>query len=190
MLNFQAGDALLIVDIQYDFFPGGALGVPEGDQIIPLVNEMIAEAKENNLPIYASRDWHPANHCSFTEFGGPWPVHCVQDSEGAALHRDVPLPEDTIVVNKAFDFDQEAYSAFEGLTDQDQQPIAELLRNQGVKRLWIGGLALDYCVKASALDAAKEGFDTHVILDATRAIATDKIEEVIDELKAAGVAVE
>ena len=136
------------------------------------------------VPIYASRDWHPADHVSFESRGGPWPAHCVQDTPGAQFHSDLDLKEDVIVLSKGDHPDLEAYSAF------DQTNLAERLRAADVKRLWIGGLAQDYCVHASALGAAKAGFEVHVILPATRAIADESGRKALDEMREAGATVE
>lgn len=182
--TLEKGDALLIVDVQNDFMPGGALPVPEGDAIVPIVNRWIEAARDANIPIYASRDWHPFNHVSFKEEGGPWPVHCVADTRGAAFHPDVNFKDDVIILNKAEKPDVEAYSAFQG-TD-----LTERLRAAGIERLWIGGLALDYCVRASALDAANAGFDVHLILPAARAINEETRASAIEEMREAGVTVE
>lgn len=186
--DYKPGDALLIVDAQNDFFPEGALGVPNGDQIIPILNEMIALAQEKNIPIIASRDWHPENHHSFREFGGPWPRHCVQETAGAAFHPAVNIPKNAIIVNKAFDVNKESYSAFEGHTVEDIF-LLDLLSEIGITRFWIGGLALDYCVKATVLDGIKFGFDIEVVLAATKAIDTEKAHQVLDEIKRAGAQV-
>lgn len=188
-VNFEPNDALLIVDAQNDFFPNGSLGVPNGDQIIPILNELIQDAQQKNIPIIASRDWHPKDHCSFEAQGGPWPAHCIQETKGAAFHPEVKLPASAIVVNKAFDRTHESYSALEGMTDQDHKTLTDLLQELGIKRLWIGGLALDYCVKHSVLDAAKAGLEANVILEATKAIDTDAQQTVIDELTAAGATI-
>ena len=164
VMRLSNGDALLIVDIQNDFCPGGALDVPEGDKVIPIVNKWIEEAITAGIPVFASRDWHPPNHISFSDRGGPWPPHCIQGTHGAAFHRDLRLPSNVQIISKAHTPEKESYSAF-GDTD-----LASRLRNAHVKRLWVGGLAQDYCVRASALDAIREGFDVHVIVDATRAV--------------------
>ena len=132
--------------------------------MIPILNEWIDAAQRDGIPIIASRDWHPPNHISFKDRGGPWPVHCVRDTHGAAFHKSLQLPNDAHVVSKAHHSDQESYSAF-GDTD-----LAEYLHSIGVKRLWIGGLAQDYCVLQSCLDAIRHGYDVHVIVDATRAV--------------------
>jgi nicotinamidase/pyrazinamidase len=162
--EYRPGDALLIVDVQNDFCPGGALGVNDGDAIIPAVNEWIEAARVQDVPVIASRDWHPSDHISFQARGGPWPPHCVQDTLGAAFHRDLRLTPDTHIVSKAHSRDLESYSAF-GDTN-----LAEMLRSWSVKRVWIAGLAQDYCVLQTSLDAIREGFEVHVIVDATRAV--------------------
>lgn len=189
-IEFKQGDALLVVDMQNDFLPGGSLGVPEGDETIAPINALIEQAALQQIPVIASRDWHPEDHCSFKQNGGVWPTHCVQNTEGAAFHRDVNFPADAIIVNKAFDKDHEAYSAFEGVTDAENKPLTSILKDKNISRVWIVGLALDYCVRASVLDAAENGFKTHIILDATRAIDKGQIKSVIQEMSVLGVEVE
>jgi nicotinamidase/pyrazinamidase len=157
-------DALIIADVQNDFLPGGSLGVKDGDQIIPVLNEYTRIFKKANAKIIASRDWHPLNHMSFKAQGGPWPPHCVQNSEGAKFHPDLKLPEGTAVVSKATDPAKEAYSVFDGTG------LAETLKSQSVTRVFVGGLATDYCVLNSVLDARKLGFDAVVLMDAVRGI--------------------
>ncbi len=181
-MGMQRGDALLIVDVQKDFCPGGALAVPEGDEVVPVLNQWIAEALAQGISVFASRDWHPSNHISFKERGGPWPPHCVQGSEGAVFHPELRLPANTEIVSKAQTPDQDSYSAFGGTG------LAVSLRRAGVKRLWMGGLAQDYCVRASALDAIKEGFEVHLIVDATRAVNVHPGDgqNALDEIRQAG----
>ena len=180
--KLQPGDALLIVDPQIDFFPGGALAVPQGDEIIPILNEWISAARAANIPIIVSRDWHPPNHISFKPQGGPWPIHCVQNTEGAKFHPQLQLPKDIIISSKASQRDQEAYSAFEGMTE-DQKSLPEKLHELHIHRIWIAGLALDYCVRYTALSAHQAGLEYHVILPATRAIAKDTERQTLTELK-------
>lgn len=156
--------ALIIVDVQNDFCPNGALPVPEGDKIIPNLNIYIRRFSTLKRPVFVTRDWHPPDHISFRLRGGPWPPHCVQNTWGAELHKDLRLPKNTIIVSKAYERDKEAYSGFQG-TD-----LAERLRALGIKRLFIGGLATDYCVKNTVLDALKEGFEAYLLEDAIKGI--------------------
>lgn len=182
--TFQDGDALLIVDVQNDFCPGGALAVPEGDAVVPVLNEWAAAAGKQNRPIYASRDWHPVGHVSFEAFGGPWPVHCLQDSPGAAFHPGLELPTATVVVTKGVRFDQDQYSVF------DQTGFAQRLKRDGVRRLLVGGLAQDVCVRASVLDAREAGFDVLLIAAATRPVSAEDGAAALDEMSAAGAVIE
>jgi nicotinamidase/pyrazinamidase len=181
-MRLQSGDALLIVDVQNDFCPTGALGVPEGDKVVAPLNAWMREARLRGIPVFASRDWHPANHISFKDRGGPWPPHCVQDTPGAAFHPDLDLPPGSQIISKATSPDQDSYSAFGG-TD-----LAERLRRASVKRVWIGGLAQDYCVRATALDAIREGFEVHLIVDATRPVDVhpDDGRRALEEIQRAG----
>jgi nicotinamidase/pyrazinamidase len=158
------GSVLLVTDIQNDFCPGGALPVPEGDRIIPLVNAYVASFHRRGLPVVASRDWHPPGHCSFKEQGGPWPAHCVQGSWGAQFHTDLRLPPGSLVISKATNLNREAYSAFEGTT------MDERLQELGAQTLYITGLATDYCVRNTVLDGLKRGFRIIVLTDAIRGI--------------------
>ncbi len=180
----QAGDALLIVDVQNDFCPGGALPVPEGDAVVPVLNTWIDRSREAGVPIIASRDWHPVSHVSFREQGGPWPVHCVQDTEGARFHPDLELPPDTVRVSKGTAFDRDAYSAFDGTG------LEGYLRDRGIRRLWVGGLAADVCVLATVKDACASGFETHVLVDGIRAVEPDKVGEVLQTMDEQGAILE
>src|SRR5262245_15732315 len=137
---FKPGDALLVVDVQNDFCPGGSLAVSKGDEVVPVLNRWIEDAGAAGVPIFASRDWHPPNHISFKARGGPWPPHCIQNTFGAAFHPDLRLPPGAELISKADSPDVDSYSAFGG-TD-----LAERLHEAGVKRVWIGGLTQDYCV--------------------------------------------
>jgi nicotinamidase/pyrazinamidase len=176
----QKGDGLCLVDVQNDFCPGGALAIEEGDKIIPILNRWIKAALEKEIPIYASRDWHPAKHVSFKEQGGLWPPHCVQDTEGAAFHRDLDLPESVVKITKGVRFDQDQNSVF------DQTGLPKQLERDEVKRLWIAGLALDVCVLASVLDALSAGFEAGLILEGTKPVAAESGEEAIKKMRDAG----
>jgi nicotinamidase/pyrazinamidase len=185
-MGLGPGDALLVVDVQNDFCPGGALAVREGDAVVSVLNQWIAEAQAEGVPVLASRDWHPRNHISFQDRGGPWPPHCIQGTWGAAFHPGLKLPPRVEIVSKAENPDKEAYSAFDGTG------LAARLRAAKVKRVWIGGLTLDYCVRTSTLDAICEGFEVHVITDATRAVNVhpDDGQKALDEICKAGAILE
>lgn len=157
-------DALLVIDMQYDFLPGGALGVPGGDAVIAPVNALLRLFAERGLPVYASRDWHPGNHCSFAERGGPWPPHCVADTRGAAFSEEIALPAGTVVVSKADTADVDAYSAFNGTG------LAAQLHARGVRRVVVCGLATDYCVLNTVIDARASGFEVLIVEEAMRAV--------------------
>ncbi len=172
-------EALIVVDMQRDFMPRGALPVPGGDEIIPRCNEYIEEFRKRGALIVATRDWHPPNHISFKEQGGPWPAHCVQNTPGAEFVVD--LPAGAVIISKATEPDKEAYSGFEG-TD-----LAEILRKNGVKRVYVCGVATEYCVKATALDAVKHGFETYLLSDAVKGIRPGDEEQALREMKSAGV---
>jgi nicotinamidase/pyrazinamidase len=155
--ELRAGDALLVVDVQNDFCPGGALPIPDGDRVVPVLNEWLAAAAAVGVRVYASRDWHPRGHPSFAGEGGEWPEHCLQDSQGAAFHPDLKLPAEALVVTKGTRFDQDQYSAF------DQTGLHDRLAKDGVSRLWAGGLAQDVCVCATVLDARRLGYQVRLI---------------------------
>jgi nicotinamidase/pyrazinamidase len=180
--SLRMGDALLIVDVQNDFCAGGALAVPDGDAVVPVLNQWIDAAVEAGALVFASRDWHPGNHFSFRAQGGPWPPHCVQGTPGAAIHPELRLPPDVDIVSKGDEPDLEGYSVFE------RTDFADRLRAAGVNRLWVGGLARDYCVRASVLGALAEGFAVRVIVPATRGIAppVGGRDAALDELARAG----
>ncbi|HJV26900.1 MAG TPA: isochorismatase family protein [Aromatoleum sp.] len=160
----RAGDALLLVDVQNDFLPGGNLAVSHGDEIIPPLNRLIQSFSRRSLPIFATRDWHPPQHCSFHEQAGPWPPHCVAGTQGAAFPANLALPHDTAIVSKATTVDQDAYSGFGG-TELHYQ-----LRGAGARRLFVGGLATDYCVLNTVRDAVAKGYEVLLLTDAVRAV--------------------
>ena len=163
-LELGPGDALLVVDCQNDFFPGGALPVPMGDTILPAVNSLIAAFVDRGLPVVLTRDWHPPDHCSFESQGGPWPVHCVRGTAGAELCGGLAVPAIATIVHKATNADRDAYSGFDGTG------LGDHLRAHDVRRAITVGLALDYCLKATVLDGHVEGFEVVVPLAATRAV--------------------
>ena len=157
-------DALLITDIQKDFLPGGALPIDNGNEIVPVLNDYVNRFVAAKAHVLASRDWHPLNHISFKAQGGPWPPHCVQETAGARFSPYLKLPPHAIIISKATNPEIEAYSAFDGTS------LAHELRTLGIKRLFVGGLATDYCVVNTVVDARKLGFETVVLMDATLGI--------------------
>jgi nicotinamidase/pyrazinamidase len=160
----QNGDALIVVDVQNDFLPGGSLAVPDGDAVVPVLNRYLAVFAARGLPVYATRDWHPPNHCSFKAQGGPWPPHCIAETHGAQFAAGLKFPSGTLIISKASKPDKDAYSGFEE-TDLDR-----LLHVQNVKRVFIGGLAADYCVLNTVRDACRLDYDVYLLSDAIRAV--------------------
>jgi len=165
----QGKDALLIIDVQNDFCPGGALAVREGDRVVPVLNRYIEKFRAAQLPILATRDWHPEKTRHFKAYGGNWPMHCVQGSHGAEFHPNLALPADAVVISAGMGADEEGYSGFDGVNAQGERLI-DVLQELGVRRLFVGGLATDYCVKHTVLDALKEGFHVVLIEDAVRGV--------------------
>ena len=178
--SFGKGDGLVLVDVQVDFCPGGALPIAGGDRVVPILNEWIQAAGAKDVPIYASRDYHPIHHMSFKEQGGPWPPHCIQDTAGAKFHPALRLPDSTVIITKGVRFDQDQNSAF------DQTGLAVQLRRDGIRRLIVGGLALDVCVLATVLDALKAGFSVTVIEGGTRPVTPEGGKEALARMNAAG----
>jgi nicotinamidase-related amidase len=160
----RPGDALVVVDVQRDFLPAGSLAVPGGDEVIAPLNRYLRDFARAGLPVFATRDWHPPNHCSFATCGGPWPPHCVQGSEGARFAPGLELPDGVAIVSKDVTPDQSTYSGFQG-GDLDAR-----LRAAGVRRLFFGGLATDYCVLQTTKDALALGYDVALLTDAIRAV--------------------
>ena len=184
----QERAALIIVDVQNDFCPGGALAVAKGDEIVAVLNRYNEKFRAAGLPIVATRDWHPPKTSHFKTYGGVWPAHCVQQTFGAAFHADLNLNSDVIVVSKGMGADEDSYSAFQG-KDAAGTPLGQLLRGLGVGQIFVGGLATDYCVKQTALDGVKEGFRVVLLGDATRGVNLnpDDSEKALTEMRAAGV---
>lgn len=163
-LGLQTGDALLVVDAQRDFMPGGSLAVPNGDAIVGPLNAYIAAFAVRRLPIFFTRDWHPGNHCSFKEAGGRWPSHCVARTPGAGWPDELLVVPGARIISKGTDPSAEAYSGFAGTS------LLVLLRDLQVRRLFVGGLATDYCVHATVVDARSHGFDVVVLADAIHGV--------------------
>jgi nicotinamidase/pyrazinamidase len=181
-------DALIVVDLQNDFCPGGALAVTDGDKVVKPINKLLDISEGTDfLPVF-SRDWHPSQTKHFAENGGVWPKHCVQNTKGAEFHPDLKFVPGFEVVSKGMGLNEDAYSAFDGITSEGLT-LEEFLKNYGVKRVYVGGLALDYCVSATAIDAARRGFETTVLMDATRAVnlQPDDGSRAIQRMRDAGV---
>lgn len=195
--------ALLVVDVQNDFCPGGSLAVPNGDEVVEPLNKMIERAVKEGWPVIASRDWHPEVTNHFQPYGGPWPTHCVQETEGALFHRDLRLTIDTVIVSKRTKKDEDAYSAFQGgayrwgmgggplVSTPGQYGLHELLQARDVDTLYVGGLATDYCVKATVLDALRLGYKVYVLHHACRAVnlQPDDGRKAIAEMMEAGAVI-
>jgi nicotinamidase/pyrazinamidase len=173
---------LLVVDVQNDFCPGGALAVPKGDTVVPRLNMVIAAFTHARMPVFFTRDWHPTDHCSFTIRGGPWPPHCVQGTRGAELHDGLIRPSGSVTINKGDAPEKEAYSGFQG-TD-----LAARLRKLGVSEVLVGGLTTEYCVKTTVEDALHEGFSVRVMLDCVMGLEQRRgdSEAAISAMKKAG----
>ena len=173
-------EALLVIDFQNDFTPGGALAVPQGDEIAERVNELAADDRFEL--VVATRDWHPADHESFEEQGGPWPPHCVQGTDGAELHPALDRAKVEVVVDKGQRPGDEGYSGFE------RTDLERLLRERGIDKVTVVGLATDYCVKHTALDAVRAGFEVTVDSSGVRGVEVNEgdSERALSELRAAG----
>jgi nicotinamidase/pyrazinamidase len=183
-------DALIVVDVQNDFCPGGALAVKDGDQVIPALNRHIDKFTKAGLPIFATRDWHPAKTTHFNTSGGPWPPHCIQGSKGAEFHPDLKLPPDTVIVSAGMGSDEDGYSGFLGIDDRGQK-LADLLRQRRVERIFVGGLATDYCVKHTVLEGLKEGLKVVLLVDSVRGVnlKPGDSESAIEEMLHAGAVI-
>jgi nicotinamidase/pyrazinamidase len=183
-------DALIVVDVQNDFCAGGALAVKDGDQVVPVLNRYIDQFTEAGLAIFATRDWHPEKTSHFITGGGPWPPHCVQGSKGAEFHPDLKLPPETVTVSAGMGAEEDGYSGFLG-RDENGAKLAELLRQRGIERIFVGGLATDYCVKHTVLDGLKEGFKVVLLADSVRGVnlKPDDSARAIEEMLHAGAEV-
>jgi nicotinamidase/pyrazinamidase len=173
--------ALIVVDVQNDFCPGGTLAVAHGDEVVAPLNALIDEFLKNGEPVYESRDWHPAQTKHFQAYGGTWPVHCVQNTRGAEFHPSLRQDPRITVVSKGLG-DTDCYSAF------DETDLAPRLKQQGVEEVLVGGLATDYCVKSTVLDALKNGFEVKAVENAMRAVEAKRGDgrKAIEEMRAAG----
>jgi nicotinamidase/pyrazinamidase len=169
--GLREGDALIVVDVQRDFLPGGSLAIPAGDEVVAPLSAYIAAFDARNLPIFLTRDWHPENHCSFRNAGGRWPSHCVRGTPGADWPAELKFPVHTRIVSKGSDAVTEAYSGFSGTS------LLTILRELGVRRLFVGGLATDYCVHDTVMDACLHGFEVVVLADAIRGVNAEPGDE-------------
>jgi len=174
--------ALIVVDVQNDFCPGGSLAVAHGDEVVAPLNKLMKEFLDRGEPVYKTRDWHPPKARHFADYGGTWPVHCVQNTPGAEFHPNLLDDPRVTVISKGIDEGADGYSGFDGTQ------LAEQLREQGIDEVWVGGLATDYCVKHTVLDALREGFRVRALADAMRAvnINPDDGAQAIAEMRAAG----
>lgn len=161
-------EALIVIDVQNDFCPGGNLAVPNGDQVIEPLNKLLIVASKKTIPVVATRDWHPKHTAHFKTYGGIWPEHCIHDTDGAKFHPKLNL-KSAVVISKGTGTEEDAYSGFDA-KDEDDRNLEEILKELRINRVIIGGLATDYCVRATALDAISKGFRATLALDACRAV--------------------
>ena len=174
--------ALIVVDVQNDFCPGGSLAVAHGDEVVAPLNELMKEFLDRGEPVYKTRDWHPEKTKHFAAYGGAWPVHCVQNTRGAEFHPDLLDDSRITIISKGFDERADGYSGFDGTQ------LAQLLRDEGIEEIWVGGLATDYCVKQTVLDGVREGFKVKALADAMRAVNVrhDDGKKAVEEMREAG----
>lgn len=174
--------ALVVVDVQNDFCPGGSLAVAEGNEVVPPLNKLMKEFLDRGEPVYKTRDWHPEKTKHFAIYGGTWPIHCVQNTRGAEFHPDLLDDPRITVISKGFDDRADGYSGFDGTQ------LAQLLRDEGVNEVWVGGLATDYCVKQTVIDGVHNGFKVRALADAMRPVNVNPGDgkKAIEEMKAAG----
>jgi nicotinamidase/pyrazinamidase len=182
-----AQDALVVVDLQNDFCPEGALAVRDGNAIVPMINRYFERFHHAGAPVFLTRDWHPPVTRHFQAYGGVWPPHCVQGTSGAMFHPGLAAPPEAVVVSKGMDPNADAYSAFQA-EDQSGKLLGQALSARGVRRIYVGGLATDYCVRATTLDALREGFEVVVLADAVGAVDLQPGDgaRAIDEMRDAG----
>jgi nicotinamidase/pyrazinamidase len=181
-MNNDKQKALIVVDVQNDFCPGGSLAVAGGDEVVAPLNKLMKELLDRGEPVFKTRDWHPPKTKHFADYGGVWPVHCVQDSHGAQFHPDLLDDPRITIISKGIDETADGYSGFDGTN------LAQLLREEGIEEVWVGGLATDYCVKHTVLDARREGFQVRALADAMRAVNLnpDDGANAIAEMREAG----
>jgi nicotinamidase/pyrazinamidase len=174
--------ALIVVDVQNDFCPGGSLAVAHGDEVVAPLNTLTRAFLDRHEPVFQTRDWHPAETKHFTAYGGTWPVHCVQGTRGAEFHSDLLRDPRITIISKGTDESADGYSGFDGTN------LAQLLREKGVDEVWVGGLATDYCVKHTVLDALREGFKVKALADAMRPVnvSAEDGQKAIEEMRNAG----
>lgn len=178
----QDKKALIVVDVQNDFCPGGALAVADGNEVVAPLNKLIKEFLDRGEPVYKTRDWHPVRTKHFQAYGGVWPVHCVEGTFGSEFHADLSDDPRATVVSKGMDETADGYSGFDGTN------LAQRLREEGVNEVWIGGLATDYCVKHTVVDARRAGFKVKALADAMRAVNVNPDDglKAINEMRDAG----
>jgi len=187
--ELRRGDAVLLVDPQNDFCPGGSLPVPEGHLVMPVLNEWAAAAERAGIPIFVSRDWHPPRTTHFKDFGGVWPAHCIAGTPGAEFHAELRVPKSAVIVSKGMGEDEDAYSAFHA-RDEGETLLVALLRQCNVEHLYVMGLATDYCVKASALGGLEHGLRVTIVLAGMRAVNLEPQhgDEALEAMRSAGAA--
>ena len=181
----KAKKVLIVVDVQNDFCPGGKLGVRGGDKVVKPLNKYIQAFRSSELPVFATRDWHPEKTKHFKEFGGLWPMHCVQKTRGAAFRKDLKLPSETLILSKGMNPKKEGYSVFSA-EDSRGTGLLRILRALKIKEIYIGGLTTEYCIRYTVLDALKHGFKTAFLVDAMMPVNPREGKKVVKELKKAG----
>jgi nicotinamidase/pyrazinamidase len=188
--SMEINKALLIVDVQNDFCPGGALGVQNGNSVVPVLNRYIEKFGQAGMPIFLTRDWHPPRTSHFNTAGGLWPPHCIQGSKGAEFHPDLRISNEAVVVSKGTAVDEDSYSAF-AAADARDVALKDLLRQRGVERIYVGGLATDYCVKETVLEGLMQGFQVVLLHDAICGVnlQPEDSARAIEAMVKAGVAV-